>query len=399
MEFQKYIDKNFLQAFVDIFRVISWLDDKKWEYQKAKEGLEIEDTFVKEIIKAENLKPAQKILAHWLIYITDRGKRADIVWENNTPKIKELVEEYFNSDLDSEEKVKKLFFEFNNKKKNKIMGYPADLESIKRTLIILLDYDKDIIKFMTRKLINWYRNYKDTFCSRIAFSLYLLSYKDVGSLARSEELINQNRDKLKESVDYGKKTLNNDGEFEDKFKIWNKGNNRWHKRLWAALRDYKKWSDLSEIFIKGIKNGEGREIWDGNWNEQLELPGDRWNERFFGNCIRPNLINMNISGKHGRIVREIWKMIKNKVSESNFQVAYPEQFDITFDFAPRMCDKKFCNICPFGPNGAEKICIPKEDKYCPVALIICEYIVKCINIKENCIIKNGIGKGRCKGVL
>lgn len=196
-------------------------------------------------------------------------------------------------------------------------------------------------------------------------------------------------------MEEAKKILNDDNKFEKEFQEWYKGDKRWHKRIWAALRDYKKHKLLSEVFIEGIKVKVNQDAWRENFTEQLEVPGDIWNIRFFENCIKPFAENMNVRGKNAsRVVRNLWKKIKSKCPQS-----YPEQFDITVDFAPRMCNKKFCDICPFGRNGAEFICIPNNDKCCPVALICCGYIVECIGNKGECIIKEGIGKGMCKHEL
>lgn len=375
------------KALIEIFKVISWLDDKRWRQEIRRP-----DTFVEKVLEADELQPAQKILAHWLIYITDRGKRAEVLWENSTLKIKELVVRYFGEDLSKKEQVTQLCEKY--EKENKIQAFPSDLESIKRTLILLLDYDKDIINFMTRRLSEWETKYPKNSCPRIAFSLYLLSYKDVGSLAWKKQWREQNQDKLNEKMEETKDILNDDAEFEEEFKEWYAGSKRWHKRLWAALRDYKKFRLLSEIFIKGIKDQVNQEVWIEDFTKQLELPGDIWNIRFFEKCIKPIAENMGVSlkGKKApKVVRDLWERIRSKCPES-----YPEQLDITFDFGPRMCEKKLCDICTFGPSGAKSICIPSGDKYCPVALISCGYIVKCIGDQGKCVIKECIGKGICK---
>lgn len=380
------------KALIEIFKVISWLDDKRW-----KEEIRRPDTFVEEILEVDELQPAQKILVHWLIYITDRGKRADVLWENSTPKIRELVRCYSDSKVSRKEQVIELCKKYEDEGKNKIQAFPADLESIKRTLILLLNYDKDIINFMTRKLSKWENKYPDNFCPRIAFSLYLLSYKYVGSLARKKDLREQNENNLNEKMEEVKDILNDDEKFIEEFKKWYDGSERWHKRVWAALRDYKKFSLLSQIFIKGIKDEANQDVWKKDFSKQLELPGDIWNIRFFEKCIKPIAEDMGLflrDKKAPEVVRDLWERIKFECPES-----YPEQFDITFDFVSRMCDKNFCNICPFGPKGAELTCIPSEDKYCPLALISCGYIVKCTRNQGECIIKEGIGKGTCKGVL
>ena len=100
------------------------------------------------------------------------------------------------------------------------------------------------------------------------------------------------------------------------------------------------------------------------------------------------------SKKAPKVIRDLWNEIKNDHPE-----LYPEQFDVTFDFVPRMCEKKLCEACPFGKNGAELICIPDKDKYCPVALISCGYVFKCVGNQGDCTIKENIGKNTCKGAL
>lgn len=376
-------DKTCEETLIEIFKVISWLDDKRWNQ------VERPDIFAEKVIKAKELQPAQKILIHWLIYITNRGKQADILWEKNTPKIKELVARYFADSLLEKEEVKELCEK--HEKENKIGAFPADLESIKRTLILLLEYDKDIIGFITRKLPEWKKKYPEKFCARIAFSLYLLSYKNVGSFAKSEKWRRKKQDELNKEMEDVKDTLSDNDKFEKQFERWY--GQRWHKRIWAALRDYKKFISLKDIFINGVTDQTNKKIWKKDFNKQLELPGDIWNVRFFENCIRPIAEKMGIRGRKApEVVRNLWEKIRSKCPES-----YPEQFDISFDFAPRMCEKNLCAICPFGSNGVKLICIPTEDKYCPVALTCCGYVVKCSDKQNKCLLEEGIGKGTCKG--
>ena len=69
-------------------------------------------------------------------------------------------------------------------------------------------------------------------------------------------------------------------------------------------------------------------------------------------------------------------------------VGYPEQFDVTFDFVPRMCEKNNCDICPFNltnkNNNIDKICVNDKSKYCTVAQICCNY--KCMCKPNECTI-------------
>ncbi len=63
--------------------------------------------------------------------------------------------------------------------------------------------------------------------------------------------------------------------------------------------------------------------------------------------------------------------------------SYPEQFDISFDFVPRMCMNNNCDICPIGllkyhsKSGFSKTCVKNSNLYCSVALIDCGYKTGC----------------------
>ena len=84
------------------------------------------------------------------------------------------------------------------------------------------------------------------------------------------------------------------------------------------------------------------------------------------------------------ILREYFDSQKNKQG-------YPEQFDITFDFVPKMCDSANCDICPIGRLSDEKnkgqdfenTCVKNKDMYCPVALVGCGYKKMCVG-REKC---------------
>jgi hypothetical protein len=159
-----------------------------------------------------------------------------------------------------------------------------------------------------------------------------------------------------------------------------------------------------KVFSEAIREVAGMEasklisIWDSLSMEQIELPGDVWNNNpLFKNNLFAEILDIdNIPKTWGmpEIIRDIYKPVKSSGEINDF---YPEQFDITFDFVLRMCSKKLCNVCPFGDNGVDPICIPTEDKYCPVALLSCGYIAKCVGEEGNCIIKEGVGKKMCKG--
>ena len=160
------------------------------------------------------------------------------------------------------------------------------------------------------------------------------------------------------------------------------------KRLWCALRDYLKSPEYRDIFYRLMKEKLGAEyddlteaLFDRSDNckaacRMIELPGDVWNE----NSIFRRCISKHRSGKLGAVLRERYKTEK-------LSVGYPEEFDTTFDFVPRMCEKGNCNICPFAAlrespvptsrGKAQMLCVDDSEKYCPLVLTYCGYYHRC----------------------
>ena len=109
---------------------------------------------------------------------------------------------------------------------------------------------------------------------------------------------------------------------------------------------------------------------------QLELPGDVWNNNpKFRKCIFKDTEYENFKGITSKLLRDIYE-------KEIIDIGYPECFDITFDFVPRMCELENCSICPFGlTNGKatnfHKVCINFQGKFCPVVLSSCNYYTDC----------------------
>lgn len=173
--------------------------------------------------------------------------------------------------------------------------------------------------------------------------------------------------------------------------------------MWCCIRDYKK-GPHSKIFEHAVKEASTADaealikIWNNLPMNKIELPGDVWNnnpifrEKLFTNVLKTDDIPKTWGMPE--IIRDIYEQLAEDNEINDF---YPEQFDITFDFVPRMCSKKLCSVCIFGGNGAEKICISTSDKYCPVALISCGYMIMCAaSTENNCRLKEGFAKGICQ---
>jgi len=378
-------------SFIKICKVISWLDDRRWN---------TEDNYNFINFFREDLSSSEKILTHWICYITDRQMRFEAVWDKGGYVFSELVYEYKRSKLLPRQILNTHYEKYKDNKNKERFRFKSsdnrtfasryitnDYHNILNTLEVLNHYERNIINFIV-DIIKRFKNREDLLI-RIACSLHLLTYQLDGKKANSKETL---------------RVLNDKRKFEKKVENFKKNSTSGKKRLWCCIRDYKK-GLYHKVFSEALREVTGREaskfisIWDNLPMEQIELPGDVWNNSpLFKNNLFDKILDIDSIPKTWgmpEIIRDIYKQLKYSGEINDF---YPEQFDITFDFVPRMCSNKLCNVCPFGQKGVALVCIPSEDKYCPVALLSCGYTAKCVGKEEeDCILKEGIGKGICKG--
>ncbi|MBC7333693.1 MAG: hypothetical protein H5T85_04425 [Actinobacteria bacterium] len=388
---------------IRIFKTISWLDTRRWN---------IEDNYNFVNFFGDDLTNCEKILTHWICYIADRQMPFEIVWDKGGFVFSELVYEYSrNKDMSPDKILKEHYEKYQDKDKDKerfrfksktsdvtfASRYVTDdYQNILQTLEILDKYEISINgKKYKRNIVAFVLHFiqrfegKDDLLIRVACALHLSTYQLDGKKANPKEVI---------------EILNSDEKFEEKLKEFKRTSTNGKKRLWCCIRDYKK-GLYHEIFKNAIKEVVSNynankliNVWSKLPMNQIELPGDVWNNSpLFKNNLFADVLDLDSIPKTWtmpKIVRDVYEQLENDDEVKNF---YPEQFDITFDFVPRMCNKKLCNVCLFGEKGVELICIPTKDKYCPVALLSCGYIAKCEG--ESCIIRMGISKGICKGGL
>ena len=165
------------------------------------------------------------------------------------------------------------------------------------------------------------------------------------------------------------------------------------KRTWCSLRDYIKSKEYGKMFCEELRNkcAGCQELINAIFNSEndyktacqwIELPGDVWNE----NSIFRQCITVQTAGKLGVVLRAEYE----KISDCN---GYPEEFDTTFNFVPRMCEKGNCKICPFAKfkemdidkDRIEKMCTNNTECFCPIMIKYCGYEFKCIG-RDHCIL-------------
>lgn len=395
---------------LDVIRIIDWMDSLRWKHE--------EERYLATIAPFMKLNDDEKILAHWICYITDRMRPVVQVWKSGGTIFSQLVYDYSRSKIQTNTDFMALLKQnggyveksrsgkidvFVSKKKRDgedcnggieyAPRYGDDFLSVLRTLMILLEYKKSIVSYLKSMRPLWFG--KDDEMGRVAFLLYILSYENLNggltelSPAGQRALINNGETQLGRI-----KRINE--EFEKDYAEWSRSK-RYHKRLWAALRDYLKNPLLSEHFLHKLKIAPRKEELLG----QLELPGDVWNERFSDRLLKPLLTDLYLNGqpvyvnKSPITTRRLFEWLQQE--RGGMEKYYPEQFDVSYSFASRMCENEFWRVCPFGENGSLSICLREqnsESMLCPVILTTCGYFAECN--PAGCPIVEGVGKGLCQ---
>ena len=368
---------------------MTWLDEARWN------SMEVMNNPI-----FNSLQNEEKILVHWLCYITDRQRPFRQVWGKGGVIFSQIVKDYSSHSfkLFSKNSVNNFLDQYrkmNSKKTIKpyiyedieyASRYGADDKSINRTLTLLFHYEKNIVNFIEDQ-INIWLNEKEPLVN-VAYSLDLLTYRNNISIDKANNILHS-EELFKKGLSYWKKTRTSG-----------------HKRLWAALRDYRKpkspfFKKLMDSLSPNIAKIWYSKIFD---IDQIELPGDVWNERLNDNLLIHIAKNAGIAVKRRTNYKEsplIARLMYEKIKGVNPDY-YPERLDVSFDFAPRMCnqcDEGRYKICPFG-MGSLDLCYEDEGyssgKYCPVQFSTCGYLNECD--PTNCPIKKGIGKGLCNNM-
>jgi len=382
-----------------IFKIISFYDDVRWSSFNNYNLINFYE---------ETLEDDTKLLTHWLCYISDRQMAFARIWDVGGFVFSELVNQFkesgdlnllnpkhFNSFVKKNGKEGYAFVSnskvsnnlilkrsYNYKENDKVKFisryYPSDYFSILYTFDILKEYDFSLTNFIAKQL-NKNRE-KEDFIQRLLFSLYLLTYYEIGQPTKSDiEDFEGNNEKAKKRTQKVLSILNDT--FEHEYRIFRKETIFNQKRAWCSLRDFFKLPVFKQYFERSlIKEGiDTKNLFTLNSFQQFELPGDVWNNNSkFRNCILEGSEYEKSEKSLNKILRDFFD--KNK---EDFLDCYPEQFDITFDFVPRMCESNNCDICPIGfvkgniTSVFEKTCVINKDLFCSVALTNCNYKADC----------------------
>jgi len=393
----------------EIFKIISFYDKVRWN--------SISNYNLINFYKSD-LNNDTKLLTHWLCYISDRQMAFERIWEAGGFVFSELTYNFkenrnleilnpnqSNSFIEKNEKDGYSFKSRSKVNDNSILlksygykesdivkftprYYPSDYYSILFTFDILGEYNFSLTRYIADQ-INKY-NEKDDLIRRVLFSLYLLTYFEIGQPSKIDIAdFNENIKNAKIRTKKVKTILNDS--FEKEFENFKKDTIFNQKRAWCSLRDFFKSPEFNVYFKNSLENENinTSQLFSLKSFQQFELPGDVWNNNSkFRNCILENTEYKYSKKSLNKILRDYFENNKDDLGNS-----YPEQFDITFDFVPRMCENNNCDICPIGllkgneNSNFEKTCVIDTNYYCPVALTNCNYKIDCFG-KECELIKN-----------
>jgi hypothetical protein len=381
------------------------------------------------------LSDDDKLLVHWLCYITDRQTAWERIWDAGGFIFSQLVhdikrkkslsvlnpasqESYFKSAKEYPEyKLKDKGYLFRSKipagynQTLKEYGfatdehpffipryYPADYKAILNTLKVLESHGFSFTRYVKAVLeTNVLDLSSKHSIRRLLFALYLLSYRNIGQ--PKAENINFERLSSEAALRAAEieSVLSNQEKFSIEFKSFLEYDIYNQKRAWCALRDYLKYPEFNKSFLNALHDAGYKEttrLQSKELLKQLELPGDVWNNN-------PKFRNCMLKGTGYEKREESLNLLLRQIYEENKPaVGYPEQFDISFDLVQRMCEQGECKICPYGTLNGEatdfhKVCICKHGYFCPVILVSCGYKIECE--PDKCAIVKMAEKNRATG--
>jgi hypothetical protein len=406
-------DRKMPRNIKTVFLLTSFLDKARWH---SVDNYNLINFF------SNRLTADEKLLTHWICYITDRQMGFERIWDVAGFIFSEIVSSIRSkkdiSKLNPNNPCESFFIRTNDFEKHignqnycptntdgyvfvgkqKVAGnetlsyygfspdeyaffssryYPSDYRSILFTFILLGEFQLSLTKYMIYILNKNVE--KPDIVKRLLYSLFLLTYFEIGQ--PSKENIDfkkwynegiQRKDKILKLID--KKD-----EFEASYADFCKAQIFKQKRAWCSLRDFFKSPEFSSFFFAALRENGFNNIallQNPALLKQIELPGDVWNNNStFRKCMLSGTRYEQSNSSFNILLRNIF-------NSENITEGYPEQFDVTFDFAPRMCDKWNCDLCIYGKDigyGKDliKICVKDSNKFCPVVLASCGYKVQC----------------------
>lgn len=400
------------------FLLANSIDNARWKLTDGGSSLVNYSVMPKEI-KDEEKRAEYIILSHWLTYICERQMAFSQIWNNGGFVFSSMVRYYqeYDSVVDDfirniiqnhievykkDDSSKIRFFtivkdEFKNTRVDpeKVVTdengqkkvwfasrfVASDMISILRTLQKLLQYRNmnnghtGLYNYLHKDSLD---STRDEPLKYLLYKMYLLTYFNI----RQPKTGDITDGKLFKYEKINSFFPQSGQDVSLKFEKYCENQVFSSKRAICALRDYFKHHEYKESFRVLIGKDTFEKL--SSMLKQLELPGDVWNNNTkFGQCMCQ--IGIPFQSTKGTALR-INQALRKAYTDYSPEKGYPEQFDISFDFVPRMCEFNKCNICLFAklnPNKEFnesdfiKFCPAQKDKICPLLLKYCGYEISC----------------------
>jgi len=253
--------------------------------------------------------------------------------------------------------------------------YSSMLFSISVTLATLVRFDRSLAAYLSQHEKFLQLHEVGEIPQRIAFLLYLLTYSNVpqkNDPLGSEPFrtsVCQQSDRIASRLESGDK-------LEEEFQAWRRNSQRFHKRLWAAVRDYlKEGCEFYRYFQCSLRENRLPILAERIAQDQdailvgLEVPGDVWNLLFLKRIFSTDKkINPEQMRSWFDSLRKERRLPEN---------AAVERFDVSFRYSPRMCDERRQQSCVFREDSdIWGYCPPRRDvpwsgQPCPVTDHLC----------------------------
>jgi len=384
-----------------VWRLMRWLDQARWCATNTTNELIPGSVF-------ETLRPEQKVLTHWLCYVTNQQRLYEQVWEEGGPIFAEVVAAYtqgtkppldvleqFTEPGETPRGVDRFVAREQCGAEQRdgdgrlsfAPRFGAHLFSIALTLIGLEKYRRSLVQYIgDHWLFCASGSLPGSTAHRIAFLLYLLSYRDMRTKLTSLRQV-EFAAAVDERQRSAEKILDNEELLREEYESWLKQPQRYHKRLWAALRDYVKPGSRFQLLFHEALKARGRsdiskslrsneaEILGG-----LEVPGDVWNLRFFQRVFGADVNPQSVT-QWPQFFRQWYETLSK--DEKLLADMYLEQFDVSFEYSPNMCNHSSYATCIFRRESRiRELCPPLskvawQGKLCPVAAHVCRYRYPC----------------------
>lgn len=391
-----------------VWRFVRWLDQARWY---AMGGLIPGPIF-------GTLKPDEKLLTHWLCYITDQQRPYEQVWEQGGPIFAEIVRAYTTSRSDPLNALKQ--FTMPAKRPSGVDLFTAKVQvaggkslsftprfgvqmfSIATTLDALERYNRSLTEYLAA---HWgfctqeSQSDGDDPTHRIAFLLYLLSYWEI-----TTGLTSVHRRRFRQAVERRTrrllKILSRPETLQQTYDSWLSQSDRYHKRLWAALRDYVKPGSTYRAYLlealEAIDRADIVTFFQSHEIEVLrglEVPGDVWNLRFFSRVLGATVNPSSFRAWYEALRKD------SRLPDDT----YVEQFDVSFDYSAEMCANRSYGTCILRRESRiRELCLPLngiawEGKLCPVTAYLCGYEYPCT--PKGCPVREEEPEDLCEGCI